>query len=754
MIDYQRNFHTSQTSFQMNTKQTFAQIYERTHQDLVTLYRQPVDLSLLNQFTKERESCRMKIDDLNSFHGGTLFRNKILREIRAAHDVQLSLMEESSSREIGPSRKYEYFYSSEGHYLRRPVSSAKLSHNNEELVIELSPDLTGPMSLSFDEEYIAYLHIELKDKEPKVKLTVRHITSGKESTLSYQQNGSIANLEFGVRIDDSPTEKKYALYFTTNNELHRPDSVWCCYFNPDLFSFSESEFIMRDSNEAHFVDITRTKGGKYMVINSTSKTSNEVFIIMPDKLSDAPIVVKKREDGVNYFVDCGTSQNDIYILAHKLDNYPVPSSLELDEDLTVFQASIEELPITSRFGRKILGSAKRANKTSFIEEIDIFEKYIALYERNNKDGTQQIRIVPKENASASYTITAPPEQVGHIPALSPGGNIQYESTKLSFSASSLLTPSISYELDMETGKISHLSQLENISIASKLLESYEQKKVLIQSKDKTMIPLSLVYRKQNEEDIGVNGRPTLLLGYGAYGVSQDLAFDPSLFPLLNRGWVIAVAHTRGGGELGKKWYQQGRLFNKEKCMEDYLACAQALIDPQQLNITRPSKLAGKGVSAGGVMVASVAITRAPELFSAVILKSPFLDVLGTMMDTTLPLTEHEFGEWGDPKSDEKIKKVIERYCPLHNLQPSNFLSFPTILLIGAIDDNNVPFWNPALFASKARGAIGFHMEGNGAMHDVDANVLLHIEESGGHHFHDKWSEISSIEISFLCGVIT
>ena len=770
------------------------------------------------RMARERIYTQTFIDKLNS--DTSTFRNAISKEVESAYRTQ-HLLGQTSNYEMGPSGLYTYFYNADGNYMRQKISFQGSKNDNqlEEIVLESTIQLVGPMSLSYDEEYISYLCLKQKitnnNKSQTIMktknsnneewnpvqncvLVVRHISSTNEFILPFHQypfesNHSISNVEFGA-MTNKPFHSEndiYSLYFTTYNNMNRPDSIWYCQFQQNQFSIPK--LIMNDENEAHFLDIARTKGGKYMVINSTSKTSNEVYLLEMnpkdpcqadvkqtmenDYMNPKLKLVRTREDGIQYFVECGTESNEIYILAyHTLDIPDAMHSYDLDYDISIFKTSMEELPLPSDFGQKIHpynrqhDTNEKKNKKTFIEEIDLFDRFMVLYERHYKNGTQQIRVVPKDDKKVPYKISIPSDPLGHYPTLIPGGNIFYPSTKLQFTASSLLIPSLSYECDMETGVIQQIDAMNVLSYSKEALDipyqEYQQTRVLITSSDGTQVPLTLVYKKQETihnhilENIGNGDRPTLLLGYGAYGVSQDPSFDPTFIPLLSRGWVIAFAHTRGGGELGKKWYTSGKQLKKKNSIEDYIACAQALTNEDGLNVTMPHKLAGRGVSAGGVIVASAAMIQKPELFGAVILKSPFLDVLGTMMDKSLPLTEHEFGEWGDPSTDEHILKAISQYCPYLNLGNCQNRNLPNVLLIGALDDNHVPPWNSLSFAMKARELVQDKpiIQDNQSYRNRNEssrnNILLHMEELGGHNLHANWLDIASLEVSFLHGCIS
>jgi protease II len=244
--------------------------------------------------------------------------------------------------------------------------------------------------------------------------------------------------------------------------------------------------------------------------------------------------------------------------------------------------------------------------------------------------------------------------------------------------------------------------------------------IFAKSRDGTMVPMSLYYYdlKKQDEKQNNNNAPVVLMGYGAYGEPVNLSYDPSLACLLEQGAVIAFAHTRGGGDLGKGWYHAGRQKHKERGIEDYEACA---IHLKSRFIGRP--LTSKVFSAGGVLLGAV-INRHPDLFDKVVFTNAFLDVLATMKNPSLFLTEHEYDEFGNPNEDEEIEKIIQSYCPIYNLDPEKqVVSKTKILVIGTLDDPNVPYWNATVYFQKLISSL-----------EVDQKkAFLDLQTVGGHN---------------------
>ena len=260
------------------------------------------------------------------------------------------------------------------------------------------------------------------------------------------------------------------------------------------------------------------------------------------------------------------------------------------------------------------------------------------------------------------------------------------------------------------------------------------KKVFATSADGTSIPLTLVGQATADSD---SPRPTVLVAYGSYGEMNVPSYDPSLVPLIRRNFVIAYAHTRGGCELGAKWYEKGRGENKPRAIDDLIACAEALTN-HQLAVTEPHLLGVRAFSAGAVIAAAAANQR-PSLFSTLCLSNPFVDVFGAMSDPTLPLTEHEQDEWGD-------QGTIATYCPFTNVIGE---SLPSTLVVGTLDDVNVPYWHASTYTMKRKQML-IQMREDAFDDQLHlGETLLKIEESGGHNLHGCRLNVSSLECAFL-----
>jgi oligopeptidase B len=274
-------------------------------------------------------------------------------------------------------------------------------------------------------------------------------------------------------------------------------------------------------------------------------------------------------------------------------------------------------------------------------------------------------------------------------AAGPGANPEYDSKTFRYTYQSFITPSSVYDYEMESGKCTLLKQTEVLGGYDP--GKYVSERISATASDGVKVPLSIVYRAGMKRD-GRN--PLLLYGYGAYGIPMSATFSIPRISLLDRGVVFALAHVRGGGDLGEQWRDDGKLMKKKNTFTDFISCAEHLIGEKY---TSADRMAIEGGSAGGLLIAAVLNMR-PDLFKAAHLAVPFVDVVNTMLDETLPLTVPEFLEWGNPKIKEEYE-YIKTYCPYTNIASK---PYPAILITTSINDSQVMYWEPAKYTAKMR----------------------------------------------------
>jgi oligopeptidase B len=315
-----------------------------------------------------------------------------------------------------------------------------------------------------------------------------------------------------------------------------------------------------------------------------------------------------------------------------------------------------------------------------------FEKFLVILQREN---AQQRIVVQDDVNRAEYTIDMREDAY----SVEFGENPEYHTNMLRFVYQSMVTPNSVYDYDMENWT-RHLRKSYQVGGGFDK-RYYESERVFATAPDGEQVPISIVYRKDKFHQDGTN--PLYLYGYGAYGISYDPYFSTNRISLLDRGFVFAIAHVRGGGIVGRRWYESGKLLQKKNSFTDFIACAEKLVAEQYCD---PEKMFASGGSAGGLLVGAVLNMR-PNMFKGVILDVPFVDVLNTMLDPTIPLTVPEYDEWGNPASSREYYDYIKSYAPYENVQPREYTN---ILITAGLNDPRVPYWEPAKLTARLRAS--------------------------------------------------
>ncbi len=271
----------------------------------------------------------------------------------------------------------------------------------------------------------------------------------------------------------------------------------------------------------------------------------------------------------------------------------------------------------------------------------------------------------------------------------PSINVELNTDLLRYGYTSLTTPNSTYDYNMRTHEKKLLKQQEVVGGYD--TAAYKTERLWATAADGTQVPMSIVYKKGIKKD---GSNPTLLYAYGSYGSSTDPTFSVTRLSLLNRGFIYAIAHIRGGQEMGRQWYEDGKMFKKKNTFTDYIDCAKFLIDEKY---TQPDKLFAMGGSAGGLLMGAVVNMR-PDLFKGVVAKVPFVDVVTTMLDESIPLTTGEFDEWGNPKKQESYMYMLD-YSPYDQVKAQNY---PNMLVTTGLHDSQVQYWEPAKWVAKLR----------------------------------------------------
>jgi oligopeptidase B len=453
-------------------------------------------------------------------------------------------------------------------------------------------------------------------------------------------------------------DNKTMLAVTEDDVTKRSDKFW-----RHTLGVEKNDLVYEEKDELYDIRVSRTRDRKYAILQSESKTTTEQRYIPSDSPSSEPKVILPRESDHEYYVD--HRDGLFYIRTNKgAKNFKL---------------------VTAPVATPEPGNWKEIiapRKSVKLEVVDLFANDMVVTER--EDGLLKLQITSfrdgkKQNVSF-------PEAV-----YTAGGsaNPEYDTNLYRFNYQSMVTPGSVFDYDMNTGKRTLLKQ--NEVLGGYEPSKYNTERIYATATDGTKIPMSIVYKKGLKLD-GKN--PVLLYGYGSYGISIDPTFSSPRLSLLDRGVVYVIAHIRGGGELGEEWKEAGRMMKKRATFTDFVASAEYLI---KAGYTSSDRLVIQGGSAGGLLMGAVTNLR-PDLFKAVVAQVPFVDVVNTMLDASLPLTTSEYLEWGNPNI-KKEYDYIRTYSPYDNIAAKKY---PTMLIKVSLNDSQVPYWEGAKFAAKLR----------------------------------------------------
>ncbi|MEX2230557.1 MAG: S9 family peptidase [Cyclobacteriaceae bacterium] len=421
--------------------------------------------------------------------------------------------------------------------------------------------------------------------------------------------------------------------------------------------------VYTEDDETFSTGITKSKSKKYLVIYSGSTLTNDYLILNANNPEGKFQPFSPRERGLEYNIN---HFNDRFFIVTNLDA-PNFRLMETPETRTAKSNWQEKIP---------------NRKDTLLEGVEIFKDYMILNER--AQANTLMRVIDQATGRKHYL-----NFVEAAYTHSPSVNIEFNTEWVRYGYSSLTTPNSTFDYNMRTKEKKLLKQQE--VVGGYTHENYQTERAWATAKDGTKIPLSIVYKKGIKKD-GTN--PTLLYGYGSYGYSTDPYFSATRLSLLDRGFVFAIAHVRGGQEMGRQWYEDGKMFKKKNTFTDFIHCAEFLIDE---GYTTPENLFATGGSAGGLLMGSV-VNLAPELFKGVIAEVPFVDVVTTMLDDDIPLTTGEFDEWGNPDVLESYMYMLE-YSPYDQVKAQDY---PNMLVTTGLHDSQVQYWEPAKWVAKLR----------------------------------------------------
>jgi oligopeptidase B len=449
------------------------------------------------------------------------------------------------------------------------------------------------------------------------------------------------------------------LFYASKDESLRMDKIW----KHRLGREDTKDHLVYDEGDVTFETfVYKTKSRKYLVIGSESTLSDEYRFLDAANPEGNFAIFQPRQANLEY--EIADYDDRFYIRTnYKAINFRL---METSLDKTGVESWKEVIP---------------HREDVLLEAFDVFKGFLAIQER--KDGLKTIRIFNGSDLDyylkfdeQAYTVTL-------------GENSEIESGIVRYNYTSLTTPMTVYDYNTKTGK-SELKKRQEV-VGGYNPDDYYTERLMAAAEDGTKVPISMVYKKGLKKD-GKN--PCLLYGYGSYGYSMDPYFSSVRLSLLDRGFIYAIAHIRGGQEMGRKWYEDGKLMKKKNTFTDFIACGEYLVNQEY---TSPGHLYAMGGSAGGLLMGAVLNMR-PDLFNGVIADVPFVDVVTTMLDESIPLTTAEYDEWGNP-NDSSYYRYMLSYSPYDNVAVT---SYPALLVTTGLHDSQVQYWEPAKWVAKLR----------------------------------------------------
>lgn len=423
--------------------------------------------------------------------------------------------------------------------------------------------------------------------------------------------------------------------------------------------------IFFEKDELYSTYVYSSKSEKYIIIASESTTTSEYQILPADTPKGKFSIFQPRTKGLEYSI------------SHYGDYFYI---LNNGNDATNFK--LDKTPI-NKTSRENWTEVIPHRKEVLLEGIDIFKNYLVVSERSN--GLNQIRIISWDGKQDEYLKFNDPAYTASVST-----NPDFDTEVLRYSYTSLTTPRSVIDYNMKT-KTQQIMKEQEVLGGKFNKENYVSERIWATAEDGVKVPMSIVYRKGIKRD---GSNPFLLYGYGSYGATIDPQFSSIRLSLLDRGFIFAIAHIRGGEDLGREWYENGKFLKKKNTFTDFIACAKHAINQKY---TSPKHLYAMGGSAGGLLMGAV-MNMAPDLFNGVVAQVPFVDVVTTMLDDSLPLTTGEYEEWGDP-NDKTYYDYMKSYSPYDNVQKK---AYPNLLVTTGYHDSQVQYWEPAKWVALLR----------------------------------------------------
>lgn len=618
----------------------------------------------LSDAQKEADSADAQTQDVLDYLNA---ENAYTKEKMAHTETfQKNLFEEMKGRikeddESVPYKKNGYFY-----ITRYEKGGEYPIHSRKKETLEASEEiLLNVNDLAKRHEYYATGGLSVS---PNNKI----LAFGEDTVSRRQYTLRFKNLETGEYLEDRianttggvawANDNKTFFYTKKDPQTLRSNQIYRHVLGTPV---EEDKLVYQEDDETFYAYVYRVKSGKYIIIGSSSTLTDEVRVLNADNPEGEFKIFHPRERGLEYGI---THFEDKFYIMTNADGATNFKLMSCDVNNTAKENWKEEI-------------AHRPE--TLLEGVEMFSKFMVLEERTN--GLINLRVMDKVNNNEHY-ISFEEETYSTGTSV----NLDFDAEVLRISYTSLTTPSSVIDYNMVTKEKTVLKEQE--VLGGKFdKNNYIAERVMATAPDGVQVPISLVYRKDLDR---TKANPLLLYGYGSYGASMDVYFSTVRLSLLDRGFVYAIAHIRGGEDLGRQWYEDGKLLRKKNTFTDFIACGEHLVKE---NYTNSEQLFAMGGSAGGLLMGAV-MNMKPELWKGIVAGVPFVDVVSTMLDESIPLTTGEFDEWGNPK-DEEYYHYIKSYSPYDNIEAKDY---PNLLITTGYWDSQVQYWEPAKWIAKLR----------------------------------------------------
>jgi oligopeptidase B len=514
----------------------------------------------------------------------------------------------------------------------------------------------------------------------------------------------IKDLRTGTVLADEVTDVFYGaawsadsgtLFYQTVDDAWRPHRVWRHAVGTPA---TDDVLVYEEPDERFWLGVTLSRSQDYLIIHISSKVTSEVLVIPARTPTEAPKLIAARRQGIEYDIEHDPA-SDRFLILHNEGAEDFALAWTPAQEPGEWHELIPHSP-----GTRLLGA-------------DAFAGHTVVSLR--RDGLTALRVLTADADSFDLSFPEPVYSVGL------DTNLEYDTPTIRLHYTSLVTPESIYDYSLANGEL--LLRKQKPVLGGYDPARYEQHREWAEAPDGALVPISLVTRKGTPRD---GSAPAVLYGYGSYESSMDPWFSIARLSLLDRGFVFAVAHIRGGGEMGRHWYDDGKLLAKKNTFTDFVACADHLV---KAGWTRPERLIARGGSAGGLLMGAVA-NLAPSTFAGIVAEVPFVDILNSILDPSLPLTVTEWEEWGNPLESAEVYSYIKSYSPYENVAA---VAYPAILAMGSLNDTRVLYHEPAKWVARLRAVA------------PDADVLLKTEMGAGHGGpsgrYDAWKEEAFID---------